>query len=343
MWGQNDSMSPEPGAGNPFETPAGATSAPTTTRDSSSSSVSHRDSMLGLGMAQEELLGHIQHNLTLIQNSLQLSLGMIDMVGTQNDSTALRKRINDVLNAVASKINRTKTYIEDVASSDARRKKRGSTTVNVAVRKKLEKDLHKLKLRLDDTKKKMKLKERQFCAFLKQMEAEAEARAKRSERRHVSGSSSGTVDSMLSGGGNPFGGDFGGNDDIGSERGSGPIVGGINGLVTSDGAYVSRDQVQKRLQQQMLIEGETEVNEAMINERNAAMRKINRDLHEVREIFSDLATMVEDQDESIGECSCFCFIHTLGLFFVYLFRISLHQHFVLASFSPLLSGNFCDT
>jgi hypothetical protein len=270
------------------------------------------DSMLGLGMAQEELLGHIQHNLTLIQNSLQLSVGMIDMVGTENDSAALRKRVNDVLSAVASKINRTKTYIRDMASSEDRKKKRGTKkVVNVAVRKKLEKDLSKLKTRLADTERQMKLKERQFGAFLKQMEAEAEARAKRSERRNVSGSSATSTDSSFGsfgdgndGGGNPFAGDFGVRD--GGSSG-GPIVGGVRGLVTSDGAYVSRDQVQKRLQQQMLIEGETEVNEAMINERNSAMRKINRDLHEVREIFSDLATMVEDQDESIGKFVCVIF------------------------------------
>lgn len=267
----------------------------------SSSLVRRDDSMLGLGMAQEELLGHIQHNLTLIQNSLQLSVGMIDMVGTENDSTSLRKRINDVLGAVASKINRTKTYIRDMALSEDRKKKRGTkTVVNVGVRKKLEKDLSKLKTRLTDTERQMKLKERQFGAFLKQMEAEAEARAKRSERRNVSGSSSASMDSSFgdNGGGNPFAGDFsGGCRD--SDGFDGPNVGGVRGLVTSDGAYVSRDQVQKRLQQQMLIEGETEVNEAMINERNSAMRKINRDLHEVREIFSDLATMVEDQDEAI--------------------------------------------
>ena len=98
-----------------------------------------------------------------------------------------------------------------------------------------------------------------------------------------------------SGSGNPFTGDL---DSSGNEE---PNVGGVQGLVNSNGTYVSRDQVQKQLQRQMLIEGETEVNEAMINERNSAMRKINRDLHEVREIFSDLAVMVEDQDEAIGK------------------------------------------
>ena len=186
-----------------------------------------------------------------------------------------------------------------IASSEDRKKKRGSkAVVTVAVRKKLEKDLSKLKHRLADTERQMKLKERQFGAFLKQMEAEAEARANRSKRRNVSDSSMGSIESSYgdsSGSGNPFTGDL---DSSGNEE---PNVGGVQGLVNSNGTYVSRDQVQKQLQRQMLIEGETEVNEAMINERNSAMRKINRDLHEVREIFSDLAVMVEDQDEAIGK------------------------------------------
>ena len=298
-----------------------------------SPSSDHRDdSMLGLGMSQEELLGHIQHNLTLIQNSLQLSVGMIDMIGTENDSTALRKRVNDVLSAVASKINRTRSYIGDIASSEDRKKKRGSIpVVTVAVRKKLEKDLNKLKARLADTERQMKLKERQFGAFLRQMEAEAEARAQRSQMRNVSDSSVSSIGGSSYGGeGNPFADDFDvGNGRRSSDNSDDPNIGGVRGLVTSDGAYISRDQVQRRLQQQMLIEGEIEVNEAMINERNSAMRKINRDLRDVREIFSDLATMVEDQDEAIGE-SRGKLIQVCGrgkvvclFFFVFLFSVGI--------------------
>ena len=89
------------------------------------------------------------------------------------------------------------------------------------------------------------------------------------------------------------------NDHAAASNPSRPAVSGVKGLVGSEGSYVSREEVHARLQQQMLIEGETEVNEVMINERNEAMRKINTDLHEVREIFSDLATMIEDQDEGL--------------------------------------------
>ena len=73
----------------------------------------------------------------------------------------------------------------------------------------------------------------------------------------------------------------------------------LHGFSKGDGTYVSRDEIQRRLQEQAVIEGELEVNEALIAEREEAMREINKQLMEVREIFSDLAVMIDDQNEGI--------------------------------------------
>eukprot|EP00949_MAST-11_sp_MAST-11-sp1_P004553 g4553.t1 len=68
-----------------------------------------------------------------------------------------------------------------------------------------------------------------------------------------------------------------------------------------DGEFMSRDDIQRRLQEQAVIEGEIEVNEQLIKERREAMADINRQLHEVGLIFKDLAVLVSDADEGIQE------------------------------------------
>jgi hypothetical protein len=50
----------------------------------------------------------------------------------------------------------------------------------------------------------------------------------------------------------------------------------------------------------LVVKDAEEFNEVLIQERNNAMRKINQDLYYVREIMSDLATLINDQqDESV--------------------------------------------
>jgi len=283
MWGETDNTQTMAApTGNPFSDPQpSSTTSPTRRRSSNNNKMDkkqpspsslRRDESLALGMTQDELQQHIQHNLTLIQNSIGLGEGMVDMLGTPSDSTSLRSRIRDVLGAVLSKINKTAKYLKDLGASDLRKKRRGSMprAAGIASRKKLEKDLESLRQVLNTLERTYKLKARQYAV---QQEPKNE--------------------------GNPFAESSNNMNSAGEQKQHQPVISGVNGLVGAEGTYVSREQVQKRLQQQMLIEGETEVNEVMINERNDAMRKINHDLHEVREIFSDLATMVEDQDESI--------------------------------------------
>lgn len=295
MWGAQNNDSDQ---GNPFAAPVSRGNpfsgqppkAPTTRSNKQlkppSPSNLRRDESIAYGMTVEELQRNIQHNLTLIQSSISLSDGMINMVGQPNtDSENLRSRTRDVLRGIASKIKKTGDYLKQMEVSDLKKKRRGSVprAGGIAVRKKLEKDLASLNQNLNQLKNKCELKIRQYPLQPKNE-------------------------------GNPFennhevvgfgGGGRGSNNDNHNDRAaasnpSRPAVSGVKGLVGSEGSYVSREEVHARLQQQMLIEGETEVNEVMINERNEAMRKINTDLHEVREIFSDLATMIEDQDEGL--------------------------------------------
>jgi t-SNARE complex subunit (syntaxin) len=271
--------------GNPFASSAsgqqqGSSSSPAAPSIRSKPPVSPSDLRRGesvaYGMTVEELQSNIQRNLTLIQSSISLNSGMINMIGQPNsDSKSLRSRIRDLLRGIASKITKTGDYLNAMSASDLKKKRRGSgqRAGSIAVRKKLEKDLASLKQTLEDLKKKCELKIRQYPLPEPKNE------------------------------GNPFGSnnrsDGYGDPPDGSEQQQSIAVSGVNGLISSEGSYVSREQIHARLQEQMLIEGETEVNEVMINERNEAMRKINHDLHEVREIFSDLATMIEDQDEGL--------------------------------------------
>eukprot|EP00944_MAST-04C_sp_MAST-4C-sp1_P000820 g820.t1 len=78
---------------------------------------------------------------------------------------------------------------------------------------------------------------------------------------------------------------------------------GSIGDLNKDGVFLSRDAMERRLQEQMIVEGELEVNEALIRERQEAMVEINRELGKVNEIFQDLASLVDEQHESIEEIS----------------------------------------
>ena len=54
---------------------------------------------------------------------------------------------------------------------------------------------------------------------------------------------------------------------------------------------------------QMVVEGELEVNEALIHERHEAMVDIYKQLEEVNDIFKDLAKLVDEQTDDIIEIS----------------------------------------
>ena len=73
--------------------------------------------------------------------------------------------------------------------------------------------------------------------------------------------------------------------------------------INKAGVFLSRDAMERRLQEQMVVEGELEVNEALIRERQEAMLEINKELGKVNEIFQDLASLVEEQHESIEDIS----------------------------------------
>jgi hypothetical protein len=303
MWGDQNHDSDQ---GNPFAAPVSRGNpfsgqpppkAPTTSSSSNKPPVSpsnlRRDESIAYGMTVEELQRNIQHNLTLIQSSISLSDGMINMVGQPNtDSENLRSRTRDVLRGIASKIKKTGDYLKQMEVSDLKKKRRGSVprAGGIAVRKKLEKDLASLNQNLNQLKNKCELKIRQYP-----LQPKNEGNPFDNNHEVVGFGGGGGSNSSSSRGSN----NDNHNDHAAASNSSRPAVSGVNGLVGSEGSYVSREEVHARLQQQMLIEGETEVNEVMINERNEAMRKINTDLHEVREIFSDLATMIEDQDEGL--------------------------------------------
>ena len=68
-------------------------------------------------------------------------------------------------------------------------------------------------------------------------------------------------------------------------------------------SVLQKNAMERRLQEQMIVEGELEVNEALIRERQEAMLEINKELGKVNEIFQDLASLVEEQHESIEDIS----------------------------------------
>ena len=129
-----------------------------------------------------------------------------------------------------------------MSESEIRRKKRGSPPrkAGLAARKKLDKDLLSLKDILKELEHKFQLKERQYKLI-------------DNENQNENGLGNPFGDELDDSGGGGDGG--GGGGDGGGGGGGSSSVSGVTGLVGAEGSYVSRAQIQKRLQEQMLIEG----------------------------------------------------------------------------------------
>ena len=65
-----------------------------------SSSNLRRDESMALGMTQDELQQHIQHNLSQIHNSIAMGEGYVDMLGGSSDCHSLRSKINPLLGKI---------------------------------------------------------------------------------------------------------------------------------------------------------------------------------------------------------------------------------------------------
>lgn len=112
MWGGTDDTTNSPsGTGNPFTDPnpkrqqqqlsqpkKNTASGGGGGRDHKiSSSNLRRDESMALGMTQDELQQHIQHNLSQIHNSIAMGEGYVDMLGGSSDCHSLRSKINPLL------------------------------------------------------------------------------------------------------------------------------------------------------------------------------------------------------------------------------------------------------
>ena len=234
--------------------------------------------MEGEEAGEEASVEHVRRHIVLLQKSIRPLQQMIDMIGTQNDSEGLRSGMNHVGQTLRKRI----------------------TTAEVA--------LAALDRRLPGVKKLGKDLRSQKCVIIEMLE-QADRVTKTHHRSWDSSSSlmsndedAATVGGRRRGRGRGSeGGDAGALDDEDSSGVDGKEISVSLQGFCKDGEFMSRDDIQRRLQEQAVIEGEIEVNEQLIKERREAMADINRQLHEVGLIFKDLAVLVSDADEGIQE------------------------------------------
>ena len=68
---------------------------------------------------------------------------------------------------------------------------------------------------------------------------------------------------------------------------------------SSKGRYVTRAERDRFVNERLVVQDHVDLNSEIIEEREEAMRDIHKNLVEVREVFADLAELVQDQDHSI--------------------------------------------
>jgi hypothetical protein len=225
----------------------------------------------------EQLIG-CKQGVVALHRSILAGQKILDHIGTRKDSEPLREKLEEVIATIKTRIlqmERVHVEMEGVEKKLKRSAGKKNTvggerieSGHIAQRKKLKGDLKKEKANFKVFEKKVRVKIRQFPP---------PSPASRSQ----SGS---------------FGNDS--NFKLGRDSAACSVSD-----IGKDGEFLSMDAVEKRLQSQMVVEGELEVNEALIRERHEAMVDIYKQLEEVNDIFKDLAKLVDEQTDDIIEIS----------------------------------------
>ena len=201
---------------------------------------------------------------------------IIDNIGTRKDSEEMRDKLDEVIAAIKERVTQMENMHAEMAVYEKQLKRsagqnKGHERIekgHIAQRKKIQGDLKKEKANLKLLEKKARVKTRQFPP---PSPASRPSTSSWDQPGHPNASFKLTAGE------------------------------GEKGSAGTDGVFVSRDAMERTMMSQMIVEGELEVNEALIRERQEAMVEINRQLNEVNEIFKDLSRLVDDQTEDIHQ------------------------------------------
>eukprot|EP00943_MAST-04B_sp_MAST-4B-sp1_P001176 g1176.t1 len=240
---------------------------------------------------QEQLI-KCKTGVMVVNRKIMATQKIVENIGTRKDSAEMREKLNEVFASIKMLIANTENVDKDLSNMEKKLKKTASSgqeridKSQIVGRKKLCADLKKEKKLFMSLEKKARVKLRQFpppspiC------------------RSRSSTSSSFDNDSFKL--------NSSGNSSFRSNQNNGSFTHNRDGSISDmnkAGVFLSRDAMERRLQEQMVVEGELEVNEALIRERQEAMLEINKELGKVNEIFQDLASLVEEQHENIEDIS----------------------------------------
>ena len=230
---------------------------------------------------QEQLI-KCKTGVMVVNRKILATQKIVENIGTRKDSHEMREKLNEVFASIKLLISTTEKIDKDMSNMEKKLRKTANSgqeridKSQIVGRKKLSADLKKEKKLFTSLERKARVKLRQFPP------------PSPIDRGRSSTSSSFDSDSFK----------------LSSSQGSiKHNRDGSIGDLNKDGVFLSRDAMERRLQEQMIVEGELEVNEALIRERQEAMVEINRELGKVNEIFQDLASLVDEQHESIEEIS----------------------------------------
>jgi hypothetical protein len=198
-----------------------------------------------------------------------------DNIGTRKDSEEMRDKLDEVIGAIKARVTQMENMHAEMSVYEKQLKRSAGQSTgqeriekgHIAQRKKIQGDLKKEKANLKLLEKKARVKTRQFPP---------PSPAARPSTTSWDQPGSGGSFKLTAGDGE-------------------------NTSAGTDGVFLSRDAMERRMLSQMVVEGELEVNEALIRERHEAMVEINRQLNEVNDIFKDLARLVDDQTDDIQE------------------------------------------
>ena len=238
---------------------------------------------------QEQLI-KCKTGVMVVNRKILATQKIVENIGTRKDSYEMREKLNEVFASIKTLITNTEKLDKDMSNMEKKLKKTANSgqeridKSQIVSRKKLIADLKKEKKLLTSLEKKARVKLRQFPP-------PSPINGGRS-----STSSSFDNDSFKLSSANSS---FKSNDPGSLKHSRDGSISDIN----KAGVFLSRDAMERRLQEQMIVEGELEVNEALIRERQEAMLEINKELGKVNEIFQDLASLVEEQHESIEDIS----------------------------------------
>lgn len=223
-----------------------------------------------------EQLVHCKTGVMGIHRQILAAQKIIDNIGTRKDSEEMRDKLDEVIAAIKERVTQMENMHAEMAVYEKQLKRsagqnKGHERIekgHIAQRKKIQGDLKKEKANLKLLEKKARVKTRQFPP---PSPASRPSTSSWDQPGHPNASFKLTAGE------------------------------GEKGSAGTDGVFVSRDAMERTMMSQMIVEGELEVNEALIRERQEAMVEINRQLNEVNEIFKDLSRLVDDQTEDIHQ------------------------------------------